>query len=78
MSRYRKTVNVWTLSPEQRAALPIGQWVSAGEGPDAPKGRYLGQTPGSDVVAWLGNGKGRWRAYFKALRDYAKGRKKTA
>lgn len=78
MAHYRKTVDVWTLTEAERARLPVGQWVTAGPGPDAPKGRYMGQGRGSDVVAWVGNGKGRWRSYLKALRAYAVGQKKNA
>jgi len=70
--RYGKTLNIWSLSETERAALPIGQWVTAGDDPNAPKGRWMGQKRASDVVAWVGNGKGRWRRYMRDLRAYAK------
>lgn len=77
--RFRPTVDIWTLSPEQRAALIPGQWVSAGE-PDATRnncGRFYGvKKSGSVVVAWNGNARNRddYRAYQRASYNYAKGR----
>lgn len=66
---YRRTVDIWTLSPTQRAALTPGQWVTAGG--DGPKGRYMGQTArGTDVVAWADNARGK-RGYGATLRAYA-------
>ncbi|WNL50831.1 hypothetical protein RPALISO_244 [Ruegeria phage RpAliso] len=74
MARFQPRLNIWKLSPEQRAALQPGQHITAGEGPDAPRGVYLGQRAGSDVAAWEGNAarhaKGR-AAYIATLRDYA-------
>jgi hypothetical protein len=67
MARFVPTVDVWTLDETQRAALAIGQWVTAG--PDGPKGRFYGQGA-STVVAWVGNGRGRWRSYCASIRDY--------
>ncbi len=74
MARFQSTVDVWDLTPKQRARLMPGQWVKAG--PAGPKGRYWGQTRGgSDVVAWSQNAKASrmgWR-YHRTLRDYALG-----
>jgi len=67
--RYTKTLDLWTLDDEQRRKLPIGQWVTAG--PDGPKGRWMGQGRASSVVAWLDNGRGRWRSYMRTIRQYA-------
>ena len=68
-SHYVPILDIWPLPPRARAALQPGQWVKAG--PDGPRGRYLGQRPGgSDVVAWVGNMKGR-PGYLQALRAYA-------
>jgi hypothetical protein len=56
--RFLPTVNLWTLSDADRAALLPGQWVSAGT-PDATRsncGRFYGvRRSGSVVVAWNGN-----------------------
>lgn len=70
-TQYVATLDVWPLPPKARAALQPGQWVKAG--PDGPRGQYLGQRNGSDVVAWAGNRRGRGPAYVRALRAYAKG-----
>lgn len=70
MSRYTKTIDIWTLTEEERSLLPIGQWVTAG--PDGPKGRFMGQGRATTVVAWLENGRGRWRSYMKTIRNYAR------
>lgn len=71
MSRYQPTVDVHTLTPEQRAALQPGQHITASGG----KGRWAGQTKhGTDVAAWAGNAKGSPLGrvgYFRALRQYA-------
>lgn len=67
--RYTKAIDIWKLDSNQRKALPIGQWVYAGEPNN--KGRFYGEGR-STVVAWLGNGKGRWPAYCKALHNYGK------
>ena len=67
-SQYVKALDIWPLPPKSRAALQVGQWVTAG--PNGPKGRYMGQKRGgTDVVAWSGNGRG--RNYLRALRAYA-------
>lgn len=70
MARFQPRVDIWTLTPEQRAALQPGQHITAG--PDNP-GVYLGQTRGgSDVAMWEGNAKGRDRRdYMAFLRRYA-------
>lgn len=66
---YRPTLDVWTLTESERAALSPGQWVTAG--PNGPKGRYMGQTAtGSDVVAWADNARGQ-KGYGATLRAYA-------
>lgn len=68
-THYVKALDIWPLPPKSRAALQVGQWVTAG--PDGPKGRYMGQKQGgTDVVAWSGNWRG--RGYLRALRDYAR------
>lgn len=71
--RYAPTIDIWTLSEDQRAHLPVGQWVTTGT--DGPKGRFLGAGRGSEVVAWLGNARASrdYRGYMAALRDYARG-----
>lgn len=69
MPAFRPTLDIWELTDEQRAELPIGQWVTAG--PDGPKGRFYGQGR-STVVAWLGNARGRYRAYMATIRDYGR------
>ncbi len=71
MSRYIATVDVHTLSEEQRKLLQPGQHITASGG----QGRWAGQTKhGTDVAAWTENAKrsplGR-KAYFRALRTYA-------
>lgn len=67
MARFTKTVDVWALSPEERAKLQPGQHVKAGEA----RGRFWGERKASTVVAWSGNSKGRGWGYHKALRQYA-------
>lgn len=77
--RFQPTINIWTLSNEQLAALIPGQWVSAGE-PDATRtncGRFYGvKASGSVVVAWNGNARtqrsGDWFGYNRSLYNYAK------
>lgn len=69
MARYTKTVDIWTLSDDQRRDLAIGQWVTAG--PDGGKGRFYGQGH-STVVAWLGNCKGRYRSYMATIAQYGR------
>lgn len=71
--RFVKTVDVWTLSPVERAALQPGQHVTAG--PAGPRGRFMGEGRGSTVVAWRGNAKGHKAGaldYQRALRVYAR------
>lgn len=70
MARFQPRVDVYNLTPQQRAALQPGQHITAG--PDNP-GVYLGQTRhGSDVAMWEGNAKGRNRRdYMATLRAYA-------
>jgi hypothetical protein len=73
MARYQKALDIWPLSPEERAGLAIGQWVFAGEPEN--KGRFYGEGRASTVVAWLGNAKGKrgnYRAYMAAIRDYGR------
>ena len=78
-SRFLPTVDIWTLSDEQRAALTPGQWVSAGT-PDADRsncGRFYGVTrSGSIVVAWNGNARrsSSWKQYQRTLHTYATSR----
>jgi hypothetical protein len=69
--RFRPMLNIWNLTTEERAALQPGQWVTAGDGPDAPKGRFYGEGR-STVVGWLGNSRGRYRSYMSAIRDYGR------
>jgi len=69
MPAFRTTLDIWALTDEERAELPIGQWVTAG--PDGPKGRFYGQGA-SAVVAWIGNARGRYRPYMAAIRDYGR------
>ena len=70
MARYTPTIDIWALDDNERAALAIGQWVTAG--PDGPLGRFLGQGR-STVVAWQGNARGShdYRGYQRSLRAYA-------
>jgi len=68
--KYQSAVNIWDLNDQERAALQIGQWVYAGE--RSNMGRFYGQGR-STVVAWCGNGRGRWVSYTQAIRDYARG-----
>jgi len=73
MAKFTKAGNIWALSSDQVKALPVGQWVYAGE-PDN-KGRFLGVKPsGTVVVAWLGNARNakNYRAYMRTCRDYAR------
>jgi hypothetical protein len=67
--RYRHAINIWNWSDEQLRTLPIGQWVYAGH--RSVMGRFYGQGK-TTVVAWVGNGKGRWRSYCEAIRDYGR------
>jgi len=65
--RYTRAFNIWNLSDEQRKRIPIGQWVYAGD--PSNKGRFYGQGR-TTVVAWLGNGRGRWRSYCEMIKNY--------
>lgn len=49
MALFTKTVDIWSLSPEEIAKLQPGQYVQAG--PQGPKGRFFGHGA-STVVAW--------------------------
>lgn len=71
MPRFLPTLDIWQLTDEQRAALPIGQWVRAGDG--GPVGRFFGQGA-TTVVAWVGNARASrdYRGYMRALRDYGR------
>jgi hypothetical protein len=77
MARFTKTVNIWNLDSEQRAALQIGQWVSAGE--DGPRGRFYGEGS-STVAAWVGNARrsGDYRSYMSTIHNYGKVVRATA
>lgn len=69
MNHFRKTVDIWTLNREQRAHLRPGQWVTGG----GALGRWVGQTKGSDVVAWNENAKRHplgFHGYWRNLRSY--------
>ena len=80
MAKYRKMVDIWTLSNEQRAQLQPGQWVSAGpaDAVGSNCGRWYGfkRTSSSEIVAWNGNARAskNWNAYQRSLAIYAKGR----
>ena len=67
--KYRTAIDIWQLDSAQRAALPIGQWVYAGD--PSQKGRFFGEGAVT-VVAWMGNAQGRYRSYMAALRDYGR------
>lgn len=49
MALFTKTVDIWSMTPEQIAQLQPGQYVRAGK--DGPVGRFFGQGS-STVVAW--------------------------
>ncbi|KUL94308.1 hypothetical protein DK26_14930 [Bosea sp. WAO] len=72
MARFRATLDIWPLSDAERAALPVGQWVTAG--PDGPRGRFYGQGRASTVVAWVGNARRSrdYAGYMRAIRDYGR------
>ncbi len=73
--KYTKTQNIYTLSTEQVAALPVGQWVTTADAADkTSKGIFLGvRKSGVVVVAWYMNAKSQssFRGYVRALRNYA-------
>ena len=68
MARFKKSIEVWPLTTEERAKLQPGQHITAGGAP----GRWCGQRPnGVDVAAWrAGDGKG-MRNKMRALIEYA-------
>lgn len=70
MAQFQPRLDIWALSPAERAALQPGQHITAG----GACGVYLGQTAsGSDVAMWEDNAKGRNRLdYLKTLRKYAR------
>jgi hypothetical protein len=71
MAKFTKTVEVWPLSPSERAALQPGQHITAGGAP----GRWCGQTKsGIDVAAWRVNGGSGMISRIRTLRDYAENR----
>ena len=57
MAKYQKSVDVWTLTKEQKQGLQAGQWITAGKGGKyATKGIWCGVgKSGNDVALWLGN-----------------------
>lgn len=70
MARFQPRIDIWTLTPDQRAALQPGQHITAG--PNNP-GVWMGQKKnGTDVAAWEGNMRGRNRRdYLAFMRRYA-------
>ena len=83
MARYVPRVDVWNMSPAERAGLQPGQHVMAGPRAALPaQGVWMGQTPGgTDVVAWQGNipkGRAARAAYMAALRSYARPAQRAA
>lgn len=78
MALFTKTVDIWSLTPEEIAKLQPGQYVTAG--PDGTKGRFYGQG-GTTVVAWsarVSSGKRRaeylskYAAYGREVRNNSK------
>ena len=57
MAKYQKSVDVWTLTKEQKQGLQAGQWITAGKaGTYSTKGIWCGVgKSGNDVALWLGN-----------------------
>lgn len=57
MAKYQKSINIWTLSKDEKKALQAGQWITAGcDGIHSTKGIWCGvSSGGSDVALWLGN-----------------------
>ena len=72
MAKFQKSVDVWTLTQEQRARLQVGQHITAG----GATGRWCGQTKlGTDVAMWrAGVKRGDKSRKMRALIDYAKGK----
>tara|TARA_R110000751_G_scaffold264875_1_gene363966 strand:- start:19 stop:258 length:240 start_codon:yes stop_codon:yes gene_type:complete len=56
MAKYQKSVDVWTLTKEQKQGLQAGQWITAGKaGTYSTKGIWCGVgKSGNDVAIWLG------------------------
>lgn len=77
MARFAKTVDIWSLSPEEIAKLQPGQYVTAG--PDGTKGRFYGQGA-STVVAWSARvPSGKRRAeYLKKYAEFGRETRKKA
>jgi hypothetical protein len=79
MAKYQKTIDIWTLTQEQRKGLQAGQWITAGKGGKfETKGIWCGQgKAGNDVAIWLGNlasRKGPARLeHIRFMMQYAKG-----
>lgn len=70
--QYVRAFDITALPEAARAKISIGQWVYSGQRTKDGIGKFLGVKPsGTIVVAWLGNGRGRWASYTKALRQYA-------
>ncbi len=76
MARFQSTIDIFTLSDEQRAQLQPGQWVTAGPddfGDGRNRGRYFGKSAnGNDICAWIGNAKGRYRSYMASIAAYGR------
>lgn len=72
MAKFQKRVQLWDMTPEQRAELQPGQYVKAGES----RGRWIGETLTSSVAMWHAP-QGQHMEKFRALRAYAKGRGAT-
>jgi hypothetical protein len=70
--QYVRAFDINALPPATLPHVSIGQWVYAGERTRDGIGRFMGVKPsGTIVVAWLGNGRSRWRSYCQTLRQYA-------
>lgn len=71
--KYVRAFDITALPEAALSGVSIGQWVFCGgeRTPDG-MGRFLGIKPsGVVVVAWLGNGRRRWRSYCRTLHQYA-------
>lgn len=57
MTKYKKSVDIWTLTKEERKGLQAGQWITAGKaGTYSTKGIWCGVgKSGNDVAIWLGS-----------------------
>ena len=75
MAKFQKSVDVWTLTQEQRARLQVGQHITAG-GAGGATGRWCGQTKlGTDVAMWRAGVKREDKSRkMRVLIDYAKGK----